>query len=902
MKETDSFRKNYYLLIVGFSLGALYWIVDSLLDSLLSGNTFREELLHPSPDMVFGRSFIAFLFIVFSAYVRYIITKHTLVEDRIRLQSQVIEIMAEGIILIRASDNIIVYTNPRFEQMFGYKPGELVGNYVSVINAPTEKDPQDVAAEIAKVLTEKGEWRGEIYNVRKDGTKFWCSVNIKDFQHPEHGKVWISVHTDITGLKKAEKALKESEEKYHALMNQAGDAILLADMNGNLLEVNTKTEELLGYTKEELSNMNNVQIHPKEGLERTIALFKEIVQKGSAFLNDGMILRKDGKIVHVDITGSAIEYAGKKIILGIFRDITERKRGELEYKTILSTAMDGFYIVDTQGRILDVNDSYCSLIGYSREELLNMSIKDLDVLDNEEIIALRIKRIMETGWDRFETRHKCKDGRIVEIEASINYNGTGGGKFFVFIRDSRERKRSESALKESEQKYRTLIDNIQDGVFMIQDGKIQFANEAFAKISGYTMEEVIRMDFQKFIAPEDLEMVANNYQQRQAGENVPREYEFRVLRKDGEKTIVIMNVGLITYHGKVASIGTVKDITERKRAEEKLLENEKRYRLLVDFATFGIAIHRDYKFIYANPAALKMLGATKPEDLIGKPVLEIVAPEYHDIARERIAKQEKGQVAPLMEEKFVKLDGTIIDVELISIPFIYNGKQAMYGVFQDISDRKKSLEEIKKSIKEKEILLREIHHRVKNNMQIISSLLKLQADYIEDKKYFDIFKESQNRIMTMSLVHEKLYKSKDFTKINFKDYIHNLANAVFQSYSGRSSNILLNLNIENLDLGIDSAIPCGLIINELVTNSIKYAFPGEKKGEIKIVLNKIDENEYELKVSDNGIGIPEDIDIMKTETLGLHLISMLAEDQLSGKINLDRSKGTEFTIRFGEEK
>lgn len=216
-----------------------------------------------------------------------------------------------------------------------------------------------------------------------------------------------------------------------------------------------------------------------------------------------------------------------------------------------------------------------------------------------------------------------------------------------------------------------------------------------------------------------------------------------------------------------------------------------------------------------------------------------------------------------------------------------------------ITKRKHAEEQIKASLKEKEVLLREIHHRVKNNMQIISSLLKLQAGYIEDKKYLEMFKESQNRILTMSLVHEKLYRSKDFTKINFKEYIHNLANGVFQSYSGRSSNILLNLNIENVELGIDSAIPCGLIINELVTNSLKHAFPGEKKGEIKIVLGKIDGNEYELTVSDNGIGIPEDIDFRKTETLGLHLVSILAEDQLSGKIKLDRSRGTEFSIRFG---
>jgi PAS domain S-box-containing protein len=694
------------------------------------------------------------------------------------------KVFEEGPIPIALVNNSFGFlrVNSAFSAMIGYSEVELQALQFKDITHP--EHIQGDLENVSRLMNgDLDVYETEKRYVAKNKEIVWAHIKVSVVHDKEGGFLYfIVIVNDITGRKKAEKALKESEEKYHSLMNQAGDAILLADTNGNLLEVNKKAEELLGYTKEELSNINISQIHPNEELERTFANFKEIVQKGSAFLNDGMILRKDGKIVHVDITGSAIEYAGKKVILGIFRDITERKhaeeelrlkqyqlseaqrithigswgtdfktgevtwsdemyriygvspdtfevtveafvklihpddqaamlrwikatfsgkkepeldfrillpdgsvrfirgsgeaffdetgnlirtigtaqditerkRAELEYKTILSTALDGFYVTDSQGRILDVNDSYCSMTGYSRNELLNMRIKDIEAAETEEIILQRIAKIIKVGWDRFETRHKCKDGRIVDIEASVNYMGVGSGKFFVFMRD----------------------------------------------------------------------------------------------------------------------------VTERKHAEDQ----------------------------------------------------------------------------------------------------------------------------IKASLEEKGILLREIHHRVKNNMQIISSLLNLQAGYIEDKKYLEMFKESQNRIYTMSLVHEKLYRSKDFTKINFKDYIHNLANGVFQSYSGMSSNILLNLNIENVELGIDSAIPCGLIINELVTNSLKYAFPDEKKGEIKIVLVNINGNEYELTVSDNGIGIPEDLDFRKTETLGLHLVSSLAEYQLSGKIKLDRSRGTEFSIRFGDGK
>ncbi len=207
-------------------------------------------------------------------------------------------------------------------------------------------------------------------------------------------------------------------------------------------------------------------------------------------------------------------------------------------------------------------------------------------------------------------------------------------------------------------------------------------------------------------------------------------------------------------------------------------------------------------------------------------------------------------------------------------------------------------EKIKNSLKEKEVLLREIHHRVKNNMQIISSLLMLQSQYVKDKKDADIFIDSQNRIVSMSLVHEKLYQSHDLARIDFKEYIEDMAAGLFQSYGIDTGKIALNISVESISLPIDSAIPCGLIINELVTNSLKYAFPGARNGEINIFIRSSGNNMIEIVVSDNGIGLPKDLDFRKTESLGLHLVTILAENQLHGEIALDQNKGTNFHIRF----
>ena len=182
-------------------------------------------------------------------------------------------------------------------------------------------------------------------------------------------------------------------------------------------------------------------------------------------------------------------------------------------------------------------------------------------------------------------------------------------------------------------------------------------------------------------------------------------------------------------------------------------------------------------------------------------------------------------------------------------------------------------------------------------MQVIISLLRLQGRYIKDEKYVEIFRECQNRIKSMVLVHEKLYQSESLANIDFGRYIRGLASTLFRTY-GFTSKISLLIDVEDVSLSIDSAIPCGLIINELVSNSLKYAFPESKEGEIKITLRLTNENEIELIVGDNGVGIPENVDFRNTESFGLQLVTTLAEDQLESNIELSRTEGTEFRIKF----
>ena len=249
--------------------------------------------------------------------------------------------------------------------------------------------------------------------------------------------------------------------------------------------------------------------------------------------------------------------------------------------------------------------------------------------------------------------------------------------------------------------------------------------------------------------------------------------------------------------------------------------------------------------------------------------------------------------------RFMTARGRKLHVHTVCKPVIIDGKIVkVTGIMQDITEHRQAMDQIKASLKEKKVLLSEVHHRVKNNLQVIVSLLRLQSDKTKDTKYADLIKESENRILSMSLVHEQLYQSANFSNIDSSEYITTLVNDLFRSNGVDTNLIKLNIECADTKFDIDNAIPCGLIINELVTNCLKYAFPDKRKGEIGISFSSTSEDEFELIVSDNGVGFPENLDIRDTESMGLHLVRVLAEETLEGKMMLEKTNGTRFDFRL----
>jgi PAS domain S-box-containing protein len=336
---------------------------------------------------------------------------------------------------------------------------------------------------------------------------------------------------------------------------------------------------------------------------------------------------------------------------------------------------------------------------------------------------------------------------------------------------------------------------------------------------------------------------------------------------------------------------------ERLRAWDALSKAKEEWEHTFDAVPDLVCIlDKEFRIVRLNLSMAKKLGM-QPADCIGKTCYEVVhgagtPPAFCPHAQ--LLHDGEEHTVEIYEER---LGGYFI----ITTSPIYDEKGQLIGgvhMARDITEKKLIENQVKASLAEKEVLLREIHHRVKNNMQIISSLLKLSTDSVKDDAILKIFTESQGRIKAMALIHEKLYQSADLTKIDFSEYIESLSHELYRAYGIDPDRITMRLSMESIAVGIETAIPCGLVVNELFANALKHAFPGEIAGEIEVLLSQMADGLIELTISDNGVGIPSSVDLETTQTLGLYIVNILVKDQLEGSVTLDRTKGTTFRITF----
>ncbi len=300
---------------------------------------------------------------------------------------------------------------------------------------------------------------------------------------------------------------------------------------------------------------------------------------------------------------------------------------------------------------------------------------------------------------------------------------------------------------------------------------------------------------------------------------------------------------------------------------------------------------------FFNEATESMFGYTKDE-IIGLPISQLAPEHLKDHQQQLLKKAVAKGYLKAQETEMVKKDGTVFPVE-VSFGNMHDTSGELLGIvaiFRDITKRKLAQQQIQQDLQEKTILLAEIHHRVKNSLQVVASLLNLQSHEITDKHSYELFQESRNRVRMMSSVYERLYQSEKFADIDFGKYLDSVLIAIYQQ-SGLRHRVDLKIDVMDIKLGLDDAIPVALIINELFTNSIKYAFPDESKGKIEIIFKQLEDKSYQLIYRDNGVGLPKEIDFKNTKSFGLFLVNILTK-QITGTAALEQTEWTTFTILF----
>ena len=351
----------------------------------------------------------------------------------------------------------------------------------------------------------------------------------------------------------------------------------------------------------------------------------------------------------------------------------------------------------------------------------------------------------------------------------------------------------------------------------------------------------------------------------------------------------------------LAGIG-LKNLREeeaRKKLQEKeqaLRESEARFRAVFEKSRDAIGVSKKGMTLFVNRAYLEMFGYERDEDLTSKPLLVAIAPSEHPRIMEYILKRSSGEKIPDRYETVgIRKNGEEFPFDIIVGTYMENNEIYTIASIRDMTEIKKTEEQIRSSLLEKETLLREVHHRVKNNMQIISSLLDLQSMKLKDTSTADPFRILQGRVHAMALIHEKLYRSKNLASISMAEYIRDLVNDIEEFNRNTGIKITYTLLLEDIHMGLDRAIPCGLIITELVTNALKHAFPVKDKGEIKVRFEKTADGHYEMSIQDNGRGM--EAGSGKESSLGLELVDILTR-QIRGSLAISSGNGTLVKIRF----
>ena len=593
------------------------------------------------------------------------------------------------------------------------------------------------------------------------------------------------------------------------------------------------------------------------------------------------------------------------------KEIINHKNTQLEYlktqefiNSMINSSLDIILASDIDNKITHVSPSAFYLFGYSKEEF--GSIQAADLYKNKAEYEAVQKQINTNGFFIGEITNKKKNGELFNtyLSASPIKNSTGDIIGLMGVsRDIEEIKKIESEIINSEKKYRELFENLSDAVLIVDENNNTVEINDAGKMLFETEDSVINNVYS--LVSDDYKNVVIEKSKELKEKGIVKGLEIEIITKKGNKKNIDISSKAFYKDGIFkGSRDIIRDITEKKENDFLLIEQSSKIESIFENSSNVIiwTLDTDFSISSVNSEFIRVFSERMGKSIqkgsnFFKNFTENLTPDLIDLMEVYYNKARNGE-SQKFESIIFDSKGQKMIFETFLSPIKIEG-QNKFGIAclaVDLTYKKETEIELRTLLSEKEVLLKEVHHRVKNNLQVISSILNLQSSYVKDQNTLDILRESQNRIKSMSFIHESLYRSDDFSYVNFSGYINSLASNLVQSYIIEHGDIHLELSLGDLNLNLDQAIPCGLIINELVSNSIKYAFPDKRQGNIRIELNQDKEKLY-LSVSDNGIGLPSNFDVENTDTLGLQLVYTLIS-QLDGDIKVINKKGTTFLFNF----
>ena len=829
-----------------------------------------------------------------------------------------------------------------FLDLTGYRPKDFINNKKYAFNDIIH--PEDKGNEkLNKALKAKKVYELEYRIVTASGEVKWVwekGQGVFDID----GKLLFleGFITDINEKKKYEIELKQSRENYKKLFDYSPDGVVV-HVDGRILFSNQAALKMMSLNSvEELKNKSVLDFILPEFHSFTIERMKLGKQGKELDFAEIKIKSFTGEVKLIETKPMQIEFDGLPATQVIFRDITVEKellkeqlraqvaeeanqklqkeinqRIKTEHRLennqkytrlLIESSLDMICAADKKGFISEFNTAAQETFGYTLDEIIGKPITILYANPNQRMHVTQ-NELIGKGIFVGEVVNVKKNGEqfISFLSASVLRNDDGEivGSMGV-SRDVTESKRAEQELKNSEERYRTIFNQAFVGIAKVSlQGQFLQVNQQLCNILGYTEEELYTKGFMDITVPEDMHLSVNFWDELLNGSIEKATFIKRYSHKNKKIIIVNLTISLVkASEGNPSHFITVyQDITEIRNAEKEqqaqaaklnaifesgshLIWTADKNACLTSFnQNFKNFVRQQYQVdVHAGISLMK--GKMVSNDM------------YNSFWMKKFENTFTG-TPQYFETKFVNESGANIWYEIFLNPIFDGNKEVVEisAIGHDITEKIAANEKIQQSLQEKEVLLKEVHHRVKNNLQVISSILNLQSSYVKDQNTLNILKESQNRIKSMAFIHESLYQTKDFSNINFSEYIINLSRNLVNTYSDTSRKIKLIFDVETIFLNLDLAIPSGLIINEIVSNSIKYAF-GKKDNDDKITIAMHTEGELlKLVVSDNGIGMPKNIDFRNTESLGLQLVVTLV-DQINGDIQIDNSKGTQYTIKF----